>query len=113
MNSRAVIAIQPNSVKVERAIAWYCREPESNVLGSRVRKTARAIIQPMKIVMLTSHYARSKPARARLGRNGNDVVAEDVGHGDGDGDHERVGDEDPTHDLALPVTSVTWVESAT
>ena len=63
LSSSAVIAIQPNNVNVERATAWYCREPESKVLGSRVRKTARAIIQPRKTVMLTGQHTRSNAGR--------------------------------------------------
>ena len=63
LSSSAVIATQPNKVKVERATAWYCREPESNVLGSRVRKTDRAIIQPTKTVMLTCQTPAEPAAR--------------------------------------------------
>ena len=63
LSSSAVIATQPNNVNVERATAWYCREPLSNVLGSRVRKTDRAIIQPRKSMPLTSQTLGRTPAR--------------------------------------------------
>ena len=66
LNSSAVIATQANNVNVDRATAWYCPAPESNVLGSRVRKTARAIIQPTKTVRLTSQM----PGRTRRGWSG-------------------------------------------
>ena len=63
LSSSAVMATQPNSANVDRATLWYCREPLSKVLGSRVRKTERAIIQPRKTPMLTSQTPGRTPAR--------------------------------------------------
>jgi hypothetical protein len=51
-SSNAMMASQANSVNVARATAWYWLVPESSTFGSRVRNTARAIIQPTKRVML-------------------------------------------------------------
>ena len=89
--------------------------PESSVLGSRVRKTDEGDHPADEDG--DADVSRQLGARHRRGRPGDreDVVAEHVGHGHGDGDHQGIGDEDPARDLALPARAgqpLSWAARA-